>query len=103
MIEAAFGCVQAALLPEGPLQSRPPYAGPNEWELTLARSNQSVWRRQDQYGQPWLQSFNTNSQSAEKVAILMQPHAPGTADSAGSDSRAAGPGLIASGACTLLQ
>src|SRR6266496_3365435 len=35
------------------------YAGTGEQELTSAGSNQLVWGRNDQYGQPWLQSFNT--------------------------------------------
>jgi RHS repeat-associated protein len=39
------------------------YAGTGERELTSAGSNQFVWGRNDQYGQPWLQSFNTGGQS----------------------------------------
>jgi len=39
------------------------YAGTGQRELTSAGSNQFVWGRNDQYGQPWLQSFNTGSQS----------------------------------------
>jgi len=39
------------------------YAGTDERELTSAGSNQFVWGRNDQYGQPWLQSFNTGGQS----------------------------------------
>jgi len=37
------------------------YAGPGQRELTSAAGNQFVWGRADQYGQPWLQSYNTNS------------------------------------------
>ncbi len=36
------------------------YAGSGERELISAGSNQFVWGRDDQYGQPWLQSFNTS-------------------------------------------
>src|SRR5258708_13113894 len=39
------------------------YAAAGERELTSAGSNQFVWGRNDQYGQPWLQSFNTGGQS----------------------------------------
>lgn len=39
------------------------YAGTGQQELTFAGSNHFVWGRDDQYGQPWLQSFNTNNQS----------------------------------------
>jgi len=39
------------------------YAGTGERELTSAGSNQFVWGRNDHYGQPWLQSFNTGGQS----------------------------------------
>jgi RHS repeat-associated protein len=39
------------------------YAGGSERELTSAGSNQFVWGRTDQYGQPWLQSFNTGGSS----------------------------------------
>jgi RHS repeat-associated protein len=39
------------------------YAGAGEQELTSAGSNQFVWGRNDQYGQPWLQSFNTGGTS----------------------------------------
>jgi len=35
------------------------YAGGSERELTSAGANQFVWGRNDQYGQPWLESFNT--------------------------------------------
>jgi RHS repeat-associated protein len=39
------------------------YAGVGQRELTSAGSNQFVWGRPDQYGQPWLQSFNTGGAS----------------------------------------
>ena len=39
------------------------YAGGTEQELTSAGSSQFVWGRDNQYGQPWLQSFNAASQS----------------------------------------
>jgi RHS repeat-associated protein len=39
------------------------YAGTGQQELTSAGSNQFVWGRPDQYGQPWLQSFNTGGAS----------------------------------------
>ncbi len=39
------------------------YAGGTQRELTSAGSNQFVWGHNDQYGQPWLQSFNTGGQS----------------------------------------
>lgn len=39
------------------------YAGGGQRELTSAGSNQFVWGRNEQYGQPWLQSFNTGGQS----------------------------------------
>ena len=39
------------------------YAGTGERELTSAGSNQFVWGRTDQYGQSWLQSFNTGGAS----------------------------------------
>src|SRR5215472_6654395 len=35
------------------------YAGGDERELTSAGTNQFVWGRNDQYGQPWLEFFNT--------------------------------------------
>ncbi len=39
------------------------YAGIGQRELISAGSNQFVWGRTDQYGQPWLQSFNTGGAS----------------------------------------
>src|SRR5260370_25572084 len=36
-------------------------AGPGQRELTSAAGNQCVWGRAAQYGQPWLQSYTTNS------------------------------------------
>ncbi len=39
------------------------YAGTGQRELTSAGSNQFVWGRTDQYGQPLLQSFNTGGAS----------------------------------------
>jgi RHS repeat-associated protein len=39
------------------------YAGGTQRELTSAGSNQFVWGRNDQYGRPSLQSFNTGGQS----------------------------------------
>jgi len=39
------------------------YAGTGQQELTSAGSNQFVWGRTDQVGQPWLQSFNTGGAS----------------------------------------
>jgi RHS repeat-associated protein len=38
------------------------YAGGTQQELTSSGGSQFVWGRDDQHGQPWLQSFNTNSQ-----------------------------------------
>jgi RHS repeat-associated protein len=35
------------------------YAGTGERELTKAGANEFVWGHNDQYGQPWLDSFNT--------------------------------------------
>jgi RHS repeat-associated protein len=39
------------------------YAGGTQRELTSAGTNQFIWGRNDQFGQPWLQSFNTNGGS----------------------------------------
>ncbi|HEY2638801.1 MAG TPA: RHS repeat-associated core domain-containing protein [Streptosporangiaceae bacterium] len=39
------------------------YAGTGQQELTSAGPDQFVWGRSDQYGQPWLQSFNTGGTS----------------------------------------
>jgi len=39
------------------------YAGGTQRELTSAGSSQYIWGRNDQYGQPWLQSFNTGGGS----------------------------------------
>jgi RHS repeat-associated protein len=39
------------------------YAGGTQRELTSAGTNQFIWGHNDQYGQPWLQSFNTGGAS----------------------------------------
>lgn len=50
------------------------YAGGTQQELTFAGTNQFIWGHDNQYGQPWLQSFNTGGGSQ----VFVERDASGT-------------------------